>query len=178
MLQCKKSRKSALRASACGLPPICGWCRDDRRRGEQRVIVFGNVAEFVRVSPFPHILADQWLDPELYERLRRSFPHCPPNSGPTGYTLFAGDPDYDRLIAEDEAWARFHGRFHSQAFVDEALAAFADTFGDQARVDLSNARYVPYRESREDKERGGLAQVEHRPDELWVRVDIMQGRTG
>lgn len=140
--------------------------------------MFDAQAASVRSAPFPHVLADQWLDADLYERLRRSFPPCPPNSGPTGFTLFAGDPDYDRLIAEDEAWARFHGGFPSQAFIDYALAAFADTFEGRALADLSNARYVSYRESREDKERSGLARVEHRPDELWVRVDIMQGRTG
>ena len=128
--------------------------------------------------PFPHALADQWLDADLYERLRRSFPHCPPNTGPTGFTLSAGDADYDRLIADDEAWARFCGLFHGQAFIDYALTAFDETFAHQARVDLSDASYIPFRESREDKELGGLAQVPHQSDELWVRVDIMQGRKG
>ncbi len=138
----------------------------------------GFAAAPVVQRPFPHILADRWLDADLYERLRRSFPDCPPNSGPTGFTLFWGDPDYDRLIAEDEAWAAFFRSFHSQAFIDHVLAAFAETFANEARVDLSRARYVSHRESREEKElvrlpRSGLA-----PDELWVRVDIMQGPKG
>jgi hypothetical protein len=128
--------------------------------------------------PFPHVLADDWLDPGLYDRLRRSFPDCPPNSGPTGFTLFWGDPDYDRLVAGNEAWAAFFRSFHSQAFVDHALAAFAETFASEALVDLSSARYVAYRESREDKELDRLPPSAHAPDELWVRVDIMQGRKG
>ena len=45
-------------------------------------------------------------------------------------------------------------------------------------IDLSHARYVPYREDRIDKERGTLRKVEHEPDELWIRMDIHQGQMG
>ena len=134
--------------------------------------------ETVRAEPFPHVLADRWLDPALYEALRASFPECPPASGPTGFTLFWGDPDYDRLIAENPAWRGFFEHFHSQAFVDYALSTFAEAVQSEARHDLSRARYIPYRESRADKERERLAPNGHAPDDLWVRVDIMQGRLG
>jgi hypothetical protein len=133
--------------------------------------------ERIRSLPFPHMLADDWLEPGLYRRLRDSFPHCPPNSGPTGFTLFWGDPDYDRLIAENEAWGAFFRSFHCQSFVDQVLAAFPEVFAE-ARVDLSRARYSPYRESRQDKELPMLSDVGAAPDDLWVRVDIMQGRHG
>jgi hypothetical protein len=131
----------------------------------------------IRSSPFPHMLVDDWLEPGLYRRLCDSFPHCPPNSGPTGYTLFWGDPDYDRLIERNEAWGIFFRSFHRQAFVDQVLAAFPDVFAE-ARVDLSSARYSPYRESREDKELPMLSDAGPAPDDLWVRVDVMQGRQG
>lgn len=137
----------------------------------------GELRAHVRSSPFPHILMDDWLEPDLYARLRDSFPYCPPNSGPTGYTLFSGDRDYERLIEENQAWGAFFGLFHRQAFVDQVLSAFPDVFGG-ARVDLSRARYVPWRESREDKELPVLPPVGLAPDDLWVRVDIMQGRKG
>jgi hypothetical protein len=128
--------------------------------------------------PFPHILVDQWLDSDLYERLRRTFPHCPPNSGPTGFTLFWGDAAHDRLIAGDEAWGAFFRGFQSQAFIDHMLAVFAETFASEARVDLSRARYVSHCESRADKELARLPPTGLAPDELWIRVDIMQGRKG
>jgi len=132
----------------------------------------------VAPEPFPHVQAERWLDDAVYESLKAAFPDCPAASGPTGYTLFRGDPDFDRLVAEHPGWGEFHARFHSQDFVDFALAQFADIFARECRVDLSRARYVPYVEDRIDKERGQLRRIEHAADALWVRVDIMQGRTG
>lgn len=132
----------------------------------------------VEPAPFPHVVAEDWLEPDLYAALKARFPECPAASGPTGYTLFAGDPDYDRLVAQDPHWRAFAQRFHGQGFVDFALATFGARFADEAVHDLSGARYVPYVEDRIDKERPALRRVEHAPDELFVRVDIMQGRTG
>jgi hypothetical protein len=139
--------------------------------------VFG-APERVDLEPFPHCLVDDWLDAYLYRGLCASFPTCPPNSGPTGYTLFWGDGDYDRLIASSGPWADFFRRVHCQEFIDFALGAFADVFAREATVDLSRARYAPYCESREDKQREQLAATALAPDDLWVRLDIMQGRRG
>lgn len=134
--------------------------------------------EEVRNAPFPHVIMDGWLESGLYTRLARKFPVCPPNTGPTGYTLFQGDPTYDRLVADDPDWAQFYRAFHSQGFIDQVLRLFDDTFAEAATVDLADARYVPYCESRTDKQRLSLSRIEHAPDELWVRVDIMQGLPG
>jgi hypothetical protein len=135
---------------------------------------FGRMEE----APFPHFVADDWLEPELYRALVDSFPECPPASGPTGFTMFWGDPDYDALIARNAAWRELFETFHSQRFIDRIVATLTPVVGDELRFDLSNARYVPYLESREDKQRLWLRKVEHDPDELWVRLDIMQGREG
>jgi len=132
----------------------------------------------VESDPFEHVVAEDWLEADLYAALRTSFPHCPPASGPTGHTLFPGDRDYDRLIEGNPAWRAFVARFQGQAFVDFALAQFRPVFEKEATVDLSRAGYVSYIESRADKESERLARIEHAPDRLWVRVDIMQGRTG
>lgn len=129
-------------------------------------------------DPFPHVLQDNYLEPDLYRALADSFPECPPATGPTGFTSYWGDPDYDALLAASPAWRALFDRFHSQAFVDHALAQFGETFASESVHDLSRARYVPYLESRADKERAKIRDVRHAPDELWVRVDIMQGRTG
>lgn len=132
----------------------------------------------VREAPFRHVEADGWLDAELYAALAASFPDCPPASGPTGFTLFPGDPAYDALIACRPEWATLHDRFHSQAFVDYCLAQFATDFAAHATVDLARARYVDFIETRAQKERPRLDPAGLDPDALWVRLDVMQGRTG
>ena len=69
--------------------------------------------------------------------------------------------------------------FHSQAFVEWGVGQFAGVWQREGcKIDLSGARYVPYREDRVDKERGALRKVEHEPHELWVRMDVHQGRVG
>lgn len=129
-------------------------------------------------APFPHAVQDGWLEPDLYDALVKSFPQCHPNSGPTGFTAFWGDADYDALLAGNAAWRTLFDTFHSQAFVSYLIAQFAPTFEEESRYDLARARYVPYVEDRHDKEAAHLREVVHAPDELWIRMDIMQGRIG
>ena len=129
-------------------------------------------------TPFWHAVEDDWLEPDLYGELSASFPTCPPASGPTGYTMFWGDPDYDALVAQNPAWRRLFGHFHSQDFIDHTLSLLKPVIDAECRFDLSNARYVPYCETREEKQRPWLRHPEHAPDDLWVRLDIMQGRQG
>lgn len=128
-------------------------------------------------EPFAHAVVDGFLDADFYEALEASFPGCKPGSGPTGYTCFRGDPEYDALLKIPE-WRALHDKVHSQAFVDYMLATFADVYARHAVHDLSNARYVDYVEDRTDKEARNLRKVEHAPDELYVRMDVMEGRMG
>ncbi len=133
----------------------------------------------VRAKPFPHVVNENFVEPESYERLRRTFPDCQPGTSPTGYSLYWGDEGYGRLLDEEPAWRALFETFHSQAFVEWGVRQFADVWGREGcKLDLSRARYVPYREDRVDKERPRLRRVEHAPEELWVRMDIHQGRVG
>lgn len=133
----------------------------------------------VRKDPFDHIIQEQFLDPAVYEELERSFPVCGPSSGPTGFSYYWGDEEYQQLIAGNWAWKRFFETVHSQDFVHFCAAQFAQAYRDYGcRIDLGKAVYVPYRESREDKERRHLAAVTHAPHELYVRLDIHQGHLG
>ena len=132
----------------------------------------------VAPRPFPHVVKDGYLEPDLYRALAGSFPECPPSSGPTGYSYFWGDPEYDQLLAGSEAWRTLFHRFHSDAFIRFVLAQFRDVFARELTVDLSKARYVPYLETRADKERPKIAHVEHAPDELFVRMDVAQAHKG
>ena len=70
----------------------------------------------VNSNPFPHVIHDEFINPKLYRELRESFPTCPPGTGPTGYSLFWGDDEYDRLLAEHSAWRVLFNTFHNQNF--------------------------------------------------------------
>ena len=133
----------------------------------------------VRAEPFPHVLHERFIDPEHYRQLCRTFPTCPPGTSPTGFSLYWGDEGYQRLLDEQPAWRALFDTFHSQAFIEWGREQFAEVWQREGcRIDLSGARYVPYREDRVDKERAELRKIEHDPHELWVRMDIHQGRIG
>lgn len=133
----------------------------------------------VKRAPFPHILDESFIAAEHYRELCRTFPTCPPGPGPTGFSLYWGEEGYERLLQEQPAWRALFDTFHSQAFIEWGVRQFAESWGrEDCKIDLHRARYVPYREDRVDKERGTLKKIEHEPHELWVRMDIHQGRLG
>jgi|GEM_PF-2059842 len=133
----------------------------------------------LKAEPFAHVVHERFIDPENYRQLCRTFPNCPPSTGPTGFSLYWGDEEYERLLAEQPAWRALFDTFHSQKFIEWGREQFADVWQREGcRIDLSEARYVPYREDRVDKERAALRKIEHAPHELWVRMDIHQGRVG
>lgn len=133
----------------------------------------------VNVKPFPHVVHEQFIKPEHYRRLAETFPACPPTAEPTGHSLFWGDEGYERLLEEQPAWSALHETFHRQSFIDWAVEQFAPFWRREGcELDLSQARYVPYREDRIDKARTSLRRVELAPEELYVRTDIYQGRAG
>src|SRR5436305_14701316 len=103
----------------------------------------------VRRQPFVHVMKENFINPELYADLVRTFPICPPSTGPTGYSTYWGDQQYDRLIAENSSWNALFNAFHSQDFIDYSIRQFADAYRSFGCViDLTKARYVPFRESR------------------------------
>lgn len=133
----------------------------------------------VVASPFPHVIGNDFLPLDLYQQLVSSFPTCPPSSGPTGFSYFRGDAAYDDLIKTNPAWNHFSESVQSQAFVSHCLHQFADRWAtDGCLVDIERAHYVDYVESRADKERRNIENVNLSPEQLWVRLDIAQGRVG
>jgi hypothetical protein len=130
-------------------------------------------------KPFPYVTNDRFIDPQLYAKLRDTFPVCPPNTGPTGFSLFWGDAEYQRLLDSQPAWQALFDAVHSQAFIDWGARQFADVWRpDGCKIDMTKARYVHYLEDRIDKERHALREVVHAPHELFVRMDIYQGHAG
>lgn len=133
----------------------------------------------LQLEPFAHVIHDQFIAPELYRQLSRSFPTCPPCTGPTGFSLYWGDEGYEQLLDQQPAWRALFNTFHSQHFIDWCKQQFAAVWDEEGcRINLSDARYVSYCEERIDKERATLRRVQHEPNELWVRMDIHQGQMG
>lgn len=133
----------------------------------------------VRPEPYPHVIRERFIEPAHYSQLCRTFPVCPPGKSPTGFSIYWGEDDYERLLAEQPAWRALHDTFHSQSFIDWAARQFADVWRREGcTINPEAARYVPYCEDRVDKERPSLRKVLHEPHELWVRMDIHQGRVG
>lgn len=133
----------------------------------------------LKAEPFPHVIQENFIAPEHYRQLCRTFPTCPPGTSPTGYSLYWGDGGYQRLLDEQPAWQSLFDTFHSQTFIEWGKQQFGEAWRRAGcNLDLSEARYVPYREDRVDKERATLRKIEHEPHELWVRMDIHQGRAG
>ena len=129
--------------------------------------------------PFPHVVHNQFIDPFIYRQLCDSFPTCLSRTGPSRFSLYWGDEDYQRLLDEEPVWQRLFSTFHSQQFIDWSRQQFAPVWDELGyKVDLSHARYVPYREDSVDKQREVLREVKHAPDELWVRMEIQQARVG
>jgi 2OG-Fe(II) oxygenase superfamily len=128
--------------------------------------------------PFPHVTLDDFIDPATYDALRSSFPDCPANSGPTGYSHFWGDDGYDALLDANSVWRRLFDATQNQAFVDYCLAPFAAVIADEAVVDLSSPRFVSHIENRVEKEQRNLSPTGLSPDQLFVRTDILQGNVG
>jgi hypothetical protein len=133
----------------------------------------------VNAEPFSHLIVDEFIEAKHYKQLCDSFPNCPPQTGPSGFSLYWGDPGYQMLLDDQPAWDGLFKTFHSQLFIDWCREQFAEVWKQEGcRIDLSEARYVPYREDRIDKERAALRKIEYAPHELWVRMDIHQGRMG
>lgn len=150
----------------------------EQRSGARNLVDLVNLDEVSGV-PFPHVVHPQFIAPEAYAELCRSFPICPPSTGPTGFSLYWGDKDYTRLLEEHSVWRELFNTFHSQQFIEWGKEQFAEVWKEAGcKINLSEARYVSYREDRIDKERATLRKIEHAPHELWVRMDIHQGQMG
>lgn len=133
----------------------------------------------INLQPFPHIIHNRFIDPVIYRQLCDSFPTCRARTGPSRFSLYWGDEEYQRLLDEKPVWQRLFSFFHSQQFVDWTKKQFAPIWDELGyKVDLSHARYVPYREDRVDKQLEVLREIKHAPDELWVRMEIHQARVG
>lgn len=89
-------------------------------------------------EPFPHVISQEIIVPELYQRLRADFPRSDvfedqlSKSGikgsrtGSGFDIYRGDAAYDNLIEKSDAWAEFDAFINSTRFIDKFLEVFGE----------------------------------------------------
>lgn len=130
----------------------------------------------VIASPFPHAVIDDLLPDRLFALLAKSFPSCPAASGPTGFTIHRGDPDFDATLADSPEWASLVAACNSPGLVDGLVSLFAAEIDRVGRMARPLLHFVDHIESRAEKEQATLTGQLLPPEALHVRFDFMEGR--
>jgi hypothetical protein len=129
-------------------------------------------------EPFPYVIKEEFVQPDLYVKLKASYPELPKSGGRTGYSLYSGDPDYAPFLNANAEWRQLIGTLMSQAFINYTNQQFKDLFVKHGcKIDPSQARYVAFTETR-DHINNGIPKLGLAPEDLFVRVDIQQGKIG
>ena len=93
----------------------------------------------VVAKPFPHVIKQDILPPDVFAALRADFPDTSifedqvslngkvgSRTG-SGFDLYRGDPSYEALLQRSNAWRTFDGHINSQRFLDTFCEVFADS---------------------------------------------------
>lgn len=147
-------------------------------------------------APFPHIIKDGFIRPELYERLLAEFPRDELFDGNStvgaraGRDLYPGDAAYDRMLQESPAWRELKEWIDSPQYVELVMDLFGPYMRDfDCRVDPSKAQYTSFVEPRQVmKHRTRLGQKlqdvkdnlagRSGTNDIFVRMDVAQGGVG
>lgn len=110
----------------------------------------------VVASPFPHVVKQGVLPPDLFAELAAAFPDSQTFASQaamtgtassrtgSGFDIYRGDPNFDRLTAASPAWARFAEYINSEAFTDTFREVFADHLDTMGMTfDLGRSRVDP-----------------------------------
>ena len=105
-------------------------------------------------DPFPHVVKDNILPTALYEKLRSDFPSATffdaiaERTGTqgsrvgSGFDIYRGDPEYEKLIAESEAWVQLDQYINSPKFIEKFLEVFGEDLSRlKCRVSVSPSDY-------------------------------------
>ena len=160
----------------------------------------------VVADPFPHVIKQDVLPPELFARLAADFPgeaifadqkaqHGGAGSRTgNGFDIYRGDPSFDTLTERSPAWKEFADFLNSEAFLDSFRDVFADHMGSIGLgVDIQNSHVDGvYFEPREqltetattmDKVAGVAKKFmapfkSHGPAPMFTRLDIHKSMGG
>ncbi len=113
-------------------------------------------AEDVVSEPFPHVIKQDILPPELFARLRADFPSAANFDGQkaesgtegsrtgSGFDIYRGDSGFDALVARSPAWREFAGYINSEGFADTFRQVFAAHLGSIGlKVDIAASHVDP-----------------------------------
>lgn len=152
--------------------------------------------EDVVAEPYPHVIKQDFIDPDLFQRLKREYPsdemfdRSSSAGARAGRDLYRGDAEYDSFLASSSAWSEFHNFMNSQQFVDFIMSLYGDYLGRfECYTDPKLAKFVDYVEPREelhDKSRIGQKFDEivmrmstpKNVNDLAVRMDLGQAGVG
>ena len=108
-------------------------------------------------EPFPHIVKDNFINPDLYKRLKEEYPSddlfdkSSSAGARAGRDLYRDDPAYSTHIANSPAWRELHEYMNSAKFVDAILGLFGDYYSRfQCYTDPTRAQFVDHVEHREE----------------------------
>ncbi len=162
----------------------------------------------VASDPFPHVISDAILPPDLYARLRADYPSndvfdtTVAQTGAAGsrtgrgrgFDIYRSEGAYDALIKNSTAWAEFDGYVNSRAFIDKYQELFGDYSQDLGlTIDMDASVYDrSFIEPREqltekptlaDKVGGVVHRMtssfrQERKAELFTRLDIQRAMGG
>lgn len=162
--------------------------------------------EDVVATPFPHVVKQDILPPDLFAALAADFPQVDIFEGQrsengnvgsrtgSGFDIYRGDPSFETLTQRSKAWAEFAGFINSEAFADSFRDVFADHLDSIGlRIDIAGSHVEPgYVEPRDqltetattadkafmlaNKVLGGLKPT--RPAPLFTRLDIHKSLGG
>lgn len=125
-------------------------------------------------SPQPHLVIDEIVPPDVYASL--AFPEALVAEG-QAWGITGSDPEYTEVL-RDPAWRALHDELCVDAFVMDALRAFAgDMQREHCRVDPRRARLVPFTETRAEKEQSSLS-YDGDPNEIFTRLDFQSKQAG
>jgi hypothetical protein len=112
--------------------------------------------EDVVSEPFPHVIKQDILPPELFARLRADFPDESVFAGQkdesgtagsrtgSGFDIYRGDSAFDALVARSPAWREFAEFLNSEKFADVFRDVFADHLGSIGlKIDMANSHVDP-----------------------------------
>lgn len=126
-------------------------------------------------EPFPYIVKESFIDPDLYQRLKREYPgdeifdQSSSIGARAGRDLYWGDADYDSFISASPAWREFHDYMNSSKFVDLILNLFGDQLiRFQCYTDPNVAKFVNHVEPREELK--SLSRIGRKVREIMIKL--------
>ena len=129
-------------------------------------------------KPFPHVIKSEFIEPDLYQILKNSFPQLPKNGGRTGYSLYQHHSEYERFINSHEEWQTLYNSLMRLEFIEYITLQFRDYFEKNGcRINPERARYIDFIETPEMVTNKDI-DSNLAPEDLFVRVDIQQGKPG